>query len=110
MKQTPDIIERCLAVVAGIAVLTEAEKAEADRRLRHEFGGSTEVYIRKHSPMLRDVIRARYDGTMETTRALAKELGVSETTVRRYGLRRTRLQPAAAPTPAPKLVGKGKGK
>lgn len=106
MNQTPDVIDRAIAVISSISAMTDEQKMQADMTLRQEMGGSDRLYIRKRSPFLREVIRARYDGTMVTTRLLAKEFDVSETTVRRIGLRNRRIVAAVAPMPKP--TGKAK--
>lgn len=108
MNNTPDLIERCLAIVSTIATLTADQVRQADSILRKEVSGSKDHYIRKRSPFLHDVIRAKYDGTMATTRLLAVEYEISETTVRRIGLRKRKMTPASVPTITPKLAGKPK--
>lgn len=106
MNKTPDLIERFVAIVSRITSLTEEQERQADALLRKEVAGSGEHYIRKRSPFLHDVIRARYDGTMATTRRLAAEYEISETTVRRIGLRHRRISPASSPPVTPRIAGK----
>lgn len=106
MTQNPDLIERCLAIVSSIATLTAEQVREADSILRKEVSGSKDHYIRKRSPFLHDVIRAKYDGTMATTRRLAAEHNISETTVRRIGLRARRIAASVAPAISPRLTSK----
>ena len=106
MTHTPDLIERCLAIISGIASLSAEQMREADSVLRKEVAGSKDHYIRKRSPFLHDVIRAQYDGTMVTTRRLAAEHNISETTVRRIGLRARRITASVAPAISPRLTGK----
>jgi len=104
MNQAPDIIERCLAIVSSIASLSAEQLRQADGILRKEIGNGA-PYVRKRSPFYRDEIRARYDGTTATARALALEFGINERTVFRIGIRRV-LRAAVAPSPSPKLTGK----
>jgi hypothetical protein len=101
MNTEPDVIDICIAVCASLIDLDAATKRALDLKLRHEIGGERRLVARKQSPFLRVEIRARYDGTMATTRLLAKEYGVSECTVRRIGHHRAAARPAA---PSPKLT------
>jgi hypothetical protein len=100
MNTEPDVIDICIAVCADLISLDAATKRALDLKLRHEIGGRP-IYARKKGPFLRVEIRARYDGTMATTRLLAKEYGINERTVMRIASHRAS---ARHPAPSPKLT------
>ncbi len=105
---TTDLITRFLALAEQIAGISKEQALQIDVAVRTEFGGSANIYVRRKSPFLREVIRAKYDGTPATTRRLAAEYEVSEATVRRIGQRVRVTGPARTPEPSPRLTGKAK--
>jgi transposase-like protein len=103
MTDKPDLIDYCLTELTTLIPVPADVIKRLDAALRQHMGGITTTYVRKRSPFLRVEIRARYDGTMATTRQLASEFGISETTVRRIGIRRQNTADRT-PAPSPKLT------
>ena len=106
MNATPDLLDITLEAVSKVVPLTGDQLRAADLKIRHAIGGSKECYVRKKSVYLREVILARYTGTVASLRALAVEYQISETTVRRIARGRINRGATAVPTPAPRLVAK----